>query len=455
MSAAAAPVRTITLAQAIDLALADNRALRHSTLGVAADASDVETAALAFALRVQPVAGFTAQRDESFVSYGVTAEQQARAGTTLSAGVTRSEGRLATGDPFQVDRIRLELRQPLFRNAGRLATTAPLAAATDAWMRAQRNHEIRRADLALRVVRQYEEVQRLRRQVELTEKAMQRRAAHHRTTRARERAGRTRRLDTLRAELLVRQAEARVENERERLASAERLFGELLGAAPGTRFELVTRTRAVHHEIDIQDALETALGNRLERAQAAQDRVSARRELRLAERRSLPDLSVFVRVQQFADAPTPVEVATFGASGVAVGVSGSFDGTPRQARIAAQRAGQRLNAAVESEHIAREMISREVMDALQAYRRAFAEAELASGDLALARRRLELANRLFTIGRSDSFSVGEAEEAFFAAETRSLALHAETMVRTYALAHATGTLLEAPAFLSQPEGHAE
>ena len=95
----------------------------------------------------------------------------------------------------------------------------------------------------------------------------------------------------------------------------------------------------------------------------------------------------------------------------------------------------------------RDRIVREVRDALSAYTRAQAESDIAAQNLAIARQRLDLAQRLFVRGRTDNISVTDAETAYLLAQNDDNSAAAEASVSGYRVLRALGTLIEAPADL--------
>ena len=92
-------------------------------------------------------------------------------------------------------------------------------------------------------------------------------------------------------------------------------------------------------------------------------------------------------------------------------------------------------------------IAREVEEALAAHRRAHQQLDVLEGNYQHAGARLKLARRLFSLGRADGFSVTDAEQAYFNAQSRWFSGRSDASVSGYELLHATGTLVEAPAYL--------
>ncbi len=426
----------LTLDDAVERALSSNSSLAVARYGIVDSDFDVAAAEEAFSIRVRPTVGYSSRSDEHYASYGVTAEKLMRTGTKIGAAVTRNEGRLATGDPFSVDRVSLELRQPLFRNFGTAATTVALAASEAGRRRQIRDFDRARADLALRVVREYADVVRLRAQVATWRESLRRVELLHRTLR------RQRRLDALQAGMLRAEAENRLKAGIDSLAAAERALALSLGVPLDTRFELAPLPMPAPIEIAETEAVATALAHRLDYAQALDDRSSALREARLVARNRYPDLSLFVRFQHFTEPLSAAEVAAFGGDGVAVGLTGGFDTTLAAGGIARARGESRLEAADAAVVATVARIEVEVRGLLDTSRQAFRDAEAAETRVELARRRAQLARRLFNAGRADADSVADAEVALTAAESERSTARSRVVTGTYSLAHGIGTLLD-------------
>jgi outer membrane protein TolC len=263
-------------------------------------------------------------------------------------------------------------------------------------------------------------------------------------TKAKEGIGKTTRIDTLRVELLRGQALTRLEADRERLASTQRNFAELLGFSPETMFELQPSPL---FEIELplpESALTTALDNRLDYAQAIQDYDGAERAVQIARWRLLPDVRVTASYDGFATVPT-----TFGAIPVNqhlffLGVSSPIDFNVTRERIAVDQAMIAEQSALQAIEILKQSIARQVLQQLQAYRRAKTELNYANQNLELAAARAKLAKLQFELGRIDNFAVTDAEVAFLEAQSQLFTAQSEASIESYQLAHVLGTIVETP-----------
>src|SRR5690606_22457663 len=308
-----------------------------------------------------------------------------------------------------------EFNQPLFRRFGRLVNEEPVVRATSALRRSERLYFARRSDLVLDVIESYESILRFERQVAADRESLDRAEELLRSTRAKEALGRSTRIDSLRVELQQGLARSRLAANTERLESERQALAELLGLDPD--IVLALEPTGIF-SIDLptsHEAVERALDNRLDYAQALQDRDDAVRGARIAENLLLPDVTLTGRYER-ADKP----LTFFGGdrSRWFVGVRGETDLNDRAARIDLEQARLEEVSAEQRIRVVQLGISREVRQSMLAYRRARADLATFESNLDHASARLELARRLFESGRTDNFSVTDAEEAYLDAESR-------------------------------------
>lgn len=438
--AAAQPYR-LDLDRAIELAVWQNRSLVLDVLDIKGARLAVEGAESRFDIEVRPVLEIGTLDDETTSRYGLETAKRFGTGARLSATVTsddfdRSIGRRA--------RLAIEFNQPLFRRFGRLVNEEPVVRATSVLRRSERLYFARRSDLVLDVIESYESILRFERQVAADRESLDRAEELLRSTRAKEALGRSTRIDSLRVELQQGLARSRLAANTERLESERQALAELLGLDPD--IALVLEPTGIF-SIDLppaDDAVERALDNRLDYAQALQDRDDAVRGARIAENLLLPDVTLTGRYER-ADKP----LTFFGGdrSRWFVGVRGETDLNDRAARIDLEQARLEEVSAEQRIRVVQLGIAREVRQSMLAYRRARADLATFESNLDHASARLELARRLFETGRTDNFSVTDAEEAYLDAESRLLAGETDATLAAWRFLHTIGVLIEYPAML--------
>jgi outer membrane protein TolC len=442
------------LPAAIQQALNFNRDLVRTALNLRNQELAIQGARADFGIRLRPDSNVGVSDESDSWRVGAVAVRQFMPGADVDLGANlTSFGTLLDDDDPDTHRasIRIEVRQPLFRNFGKLIQGEPILQAQHQYKTARRNYEQLKADLIVQVVEAYERILQLEGQIESDESFYARVDKLYRLTQARERQGRTTRVDSLRVELQRGQALSRLENSRERLSSTQREFAELLGFNPATSFELEPPPQFVFDPPAVEEAVVLALKNRLDYAQVIQDFADRERGSRIARRGLYPDLSLITRYERFGEGPDTSDATHLDENGWFFGLSSDTDFNGLRERTTYQQALISEESARQTIRIQELAIAREVQQQLTAWQRAQAEARIAARNLKLAENRAQLARRLFEAGRGDNFSVTDAEDAFIQARTQLLAANAEASVTTYRTLRSLGTLIEYPEDLKPPE----
>lgn len=430
---------TLDLARAIRMAIAQNRTLARSAVDTSIGALDIARAETAFQLDVRPEFYLDAQSGQTVAGGGLSASKKWPLGTQTSIGGFLA-GASIDGSALRQKSLQIEITQPLFRNFGALIQREPVIQARHNYRTSLRALEIQKDAIALRVVESYENILQLERQVLVEQASASRMDKLVRLARAKELLGRTKRVDTLRAELLRGQAQFRLEAIQEGLSFEQRDFAELLGAPPETIFELRPTVLLELNVPPLEEALRTALRNRLDYAQTIQNGSDAARGVRIAGRNLLPGLNLVARKNWTAG--DALGLASGPLNNWSAGLSLDMNLNLKEERAALEQARLVGSSADLNTGIVELAIAREVNQQRAAYRRAQAALKIAERNKDLAASRRSLAQRLFELGRSDQFSVTDAEETFLLAENQWLAARAEASLAGYRLLHVLGTLVE-------------
>lgn len=451
--AGAQPTQRLDLPAAINQALAHNRTLARSALNLEGTALNIPGARAEFGFSLRPDAGVGSSYAEDTYQYGLVAGKKFLPGTTAELGGRVVHAEDDDGERSRRSSMRVDVRQPLFRNFGALVHGENLIRAQQQYRSARRDYEERKADLVVSVVEAFETLIRLERQIQSDEASFQRMDKLYRLTRARERQGRATRVDTLRVELQRGQALSRLANSRERLSFTQRDFAELLGAPPDTVFALEPPPLLAVEVPDSEEALRIALSNRLDYAQAMQDYEDQARGVKIARRGLLPDVNLNARYERVGDSRFD-DNPDFEENLWIVGLAGNTDFNQGSERARLGQAVVGREAALETIRIRELSIAREVQQQSSTYRRTLADLQIAERNFKLAESRARLARRLFELGRGDNFSVTDAEEALTQAQDQVLLTRADASVSGYRLLRVMGTLLDHPADLRPILEHA-
>ncbi len=433
-------VQEIDLEQAINLALKQNRNLVLSVFSTQAASFGVAAANSEFRLSARPVANLdTNDQGEVTSRYGLNVSKKLHTGTVLSTSLVSEDLGGFTG---RQENLRIGIEQPLFRNSGFLVNKEPLIQANQNLLSSLRRLELQKIDLTIEVVRSYENILRLKEQLRADKKSFERASALYRRTKALEALGRSTRVDTLRVELQRGQALSRLETDQERLSSAQVSFAELLGFKPGARFDLIP-TKLLKLDVPtLEEAVRISFKNRLEFAQVIQDSEDAKRGWLIAKKRLMPDIRLVARYNRSNSNDSLELGADQNKWFVGLSADTDFNLAVERASLGQAKVGE--DSSDQLVRVQKLSIARELQQSILLYRRAHAELKILIRNLEHAAARLQLAQRLFDIGRGDNFSVTDAEEAFLLAESQLLFSQSTASISGYELLRAMGILTEVP-----------
>lgn len=435
---------TLDLPRAIELALEQNRGLMISALDIETQYAGLRENEAAFGIRLSGTGQASAADAQESALYGLGIARTWSPGTELGVSGEYGRDRFSGAPSEWRSRVRVEISQPLFRRGGRLVTMEPVTAARSRLRAADRAYYQLQTDLVLAVVERYLALEVLARQIEVDRQAVERLEKVLKLAQSRERAGKQTRVDTLRVDLELGQATARLENSRRRLHTTRESFADLLGLPVDTEIEL---DPAPYLAIDLPDstsAVEVAANNRLDLAQSMQDHSDSLRGEQIARRNLWPDISLSAFYDFIGRGERSSDAASLDDTDWFIGLTMGSDWLPARERArleGAERTAAQAALQVEDTHY---RIALEVRDRIEACRRTRAEHAIAVTNAELANRRRRLAERLYALGRGSNFDVVDAEIALIAAENQKYVTEAEVTLASYRLLHALGTLLELP-----------
>jgi len=433
----------LELDAAIQTALQHNASLAYGSLAVDRQRLGVTSARQEFDPEVSPLGSVNSTGGKTDWHYGLRAQKKFLWGTEIGLGAEVNRYPLFVDEAWR-SAVKVDVRQPLFRNSGRLVHEEGMTSAGERLRAEERRWEIQKADIVLDVVRSFETILRLQKQLDCDKAILERTDQLRELTRIRERQGRASHVDTLRIELLYGQAQSRQETHREELISATSELAELLGFTPEKNIELAATPLPDLDVPPVESAFQTSLSNRLDYAQTLDDYRSLQRQVKLARRKLEPDLTLVAANQQYDQDHRFADSLDFNNNLWTFGLAGQMDLLQHKNKTAVTTAIVDEQAAWEAICIKRRNLAREVQQAVSAYRQVRAEFTIAGRNFEAAQSRAELARRLFEMGRGDNFAVSDAENAFVETESTLLSIRARICVTGYNLLRIMGTLTEAP-----------
>ncbi len=390
--AAAEPSVPLSLAQALDQALARNPEIHKSLIAIAQSQDDRRLAASALMPSVEGVAGYSRSKQNLDAFLGIP-----------------SPGGPEVVGPFNAGQVGIRAEAPLFD----LSLYKRWAASRHGEASAKAQSRVAREGIAALVVGQYLRSQRASESVKAAQSRVELAAALEKLAEDQQKNGLGTRLDTLRAQV-------QVQNERQRLIQAETqartaLFGlvRLLDLEPSTRLVLTDPLAAPEAvAFTFQEAYGEGLSHRPEvaaldaREQAALSLRDSARSLRL------PSLVVSGTYASMGLAPNQPWVPTYTLSlGVKVPL---FTG----GRISAQTAKARLelDRVAEERKEIKAQVGLEVQVAQAEMDAARSEVDVASQAVGLAQEALVQSRHRFEAGVSNNIEVINAQDELARAE---------------------------------------
>lgn len=444
LSVVAPSGQALTLEKAISIALTLNPTAKQFVSRTYSADLNVELAESEFQFRIQPES-FVSVRDggDSAGFYGMKVTRKNRFGGefTLRGGTDALIGS-GSGERFSV-----QYAQPLFRRSGRLVNEEPLVRAQNAELSEQRAQLLHRSQLAVQVAETYEAARRLELQLAADENAVKRADSLYKLTIAKERLGRTTRIDTLRVQLQQGESSTRLTTTKEQYNTALRRLAELMGQSTLADTELEEPPLLVVELSSSDEAVKTALANRLDYADVQQGFTDAVRASRIAKQNTKPGLKLVTGYESRNGLDVIDSGFSANQNAWYVRLVADTDTDRRRQSLEYKQSVLRQSQAMEDIRARNLAVAREVEEALASYHRAHQQLDVLEGNFQHAGARLKLARRLFSLGRADGFSVTDAEQAYFNAQSSWLRGRSEASVSGYRLLHTTGTLVEAPTYL--------
>ena len=440
-----------SLQGAVQLALLQNRDLAKLAAAHEAALLDRATAETDFSIREQPNGGVSSTDGIQTRQIGMDLLKKTEWGSQLDIGGTVESANIPSSEFAARDSVHVSITQPLLRYAGRLVNRENLERASSRIKTALRSLELKKADVALKVVETYAEICRLEAQAGIEQVALTRLDKLARLTQARVQQGRATKVDALRVESQRGDAATRARTASERVATLRLDLAELIGLEPRVTLQLTPPlTLAVETQLT-EAAVATAWSKRLDLAQVQQDYRDVQRGLRVARHMLLPDVNLVTSYERYGEGATVAGARGFDQANWSIGLQAGSDAGSGQEQIAYRQAQLNERTALEDIETTRRLIERQVRQQLLELARAAAEVGQAQRNRTVAEGRLRLARRLFEMGRGDNFTVTDAEQQFQQAETARLAAQTDATLASYKLHYLLGTLIESPDELKPDE----
>jgi len=438
------------LEESISLALRNNLSLMNAADQVKRSEFNIRAAAAEFEVKVTP----RASAGLSGGSGGTSTTTGGGLGVSKRTGIgTRGEifgETTRTGDTNRTG-TGIELTQPLLRGLGKTVNEDFLLDAKFGALSSERSYAMFQEGIVVSVVRAFYEIVRQREILALNDKSARRTQGHLEAARAREKVGLASRIDVLRAEIQLRQAQDNLLAAQEASGDAVDRFRILLGFGPQDNVEIDSDLTYNEFAVDAQGALDLALANRLDLVQARDEIGESERNLRVARNNTLPQLDLVVGYEQYGTGPGFSSSSRLNESTWSVALSTSTDLRRTAQRMYYEQAKLDVEARERNLKLLGDTVAREVNDALRRLERNSKRIDVQKAEMEHAQQKLRLARIKFDRGLGDNFDLMSAEEDVIRAETAWISAVTDYIVSQAEFKKAVGTLVERPSRLAKPQ----
>jgi outer membrane protein len=290
--------RIITLEQAIELALQNNRSLKQSELNVASSKLAVETTEYEFNIRVRPATAINFSSEDQFWIGGLEVAKKNKLGitTSLTPKIERN------GDEYNSS-VEVSLSVPLLNGFGTDYNLDPFYSSVYNFENTQRSHYQQQVNIVLDTISTVYEIIKNQQQAHLLNTQINALERHISLTKIKEKTGLATAMDLYRAEIRLKEVQNELtpiyellENNIDRLTDllARPIHGGMTVTAPVEYKPAITH----FHE---EDAVTIALVNRIEIEQSERRVEELRRKMILEKNNILPQIDLGMGYGKFGD----------------------------------------------------------------------------------------------------------------------------------------------------------
>jgi outer membrane protein len=437
-------IKKLTLETAINRALEANRGVADAMDQIEGTRLSLVSAESEFELKIFPgaEAGITGGSDEDSdetLGAGISLQKRFASGTDINVGTNTRK----TGGTFQTD-VDTSLTQPLLRGINREYNLSGVQNAKFGARSARRSLYLTQVNTVLNTIRAVYEVVRQKELFRLNENSAMRLRRHAEAARAKGKMGMSSPIDVYRAGIQQKQAEDNLNTAREAYHDALDNLKILL-ALPLEK-EIVIEAPLKYNLLRLgqEEAVSTALKNRVELDQSADNIRETLRLSRVAKHNTWPDLDLVLNYSRFGSGENFGDSTKFNHDSWNVGLVTSTDLARTVERAAYDQSLINVRVARRNATLLRDEIVREVKQNLRNLRVSEKAIKIQEEQIGQSKGQLELAQVKFKWGLANNFDLIDAETELRRAETNLLSAVLDYIIGSHRLRAALGTLIERP-----------
>ncbi len=424
----------LTLNQAVEIALKNNRSLQRSSLSLASSNLNVQLQNEKFDIKIIPASSINYNSsDDQYWSAGVKFFKQTKVG--ISGSITP---KIEESDGIQRSSISFMLNVPLLRGMGTAYNLDGLYGSLYALETARRAHYKQQDSLVINTISTVYGIINFQKQIDLLFTQIEGLKRHISLTEVKEKTGLASTMDMYRAELRLKEVQNQLTIIEKQFETHVDSLKNLLGSSMQGD---LTVTASIDYQpvtVYLDEAVTIALENRIEIEQALRKSEESKRKVAIARHDILPIIDLHLGYKRYDEAESPF----LDEEDWIVSLNGSSELFRSSARTVFEQANisyQQSKIDIES---SREDIIREVRAQINQMKKKEQLIVDRGEQLRQAQGKLELAFSKFNHQLADNFDLLEAQTQRQQVETDLLFDTIGYIIDTYKLRSVLGTLIE-------------
>jgi len=430
-------VFSLTLNQAINLALQANRSLITSSFGLDSQTLSLNSSESVFDFTAVPQ--FNAGVTDSQKRAGAGVAFQKRFETGIEASVIP---RIVRVEDQYSGEAGLSLKVPLLKGYGRDVNLDAVQGSRFSVRSSERSLFSAKVNVVVDTVSAVYAIIRQAELVDFYVVQADNMEAHAANAIMKEKVGLATPMDILRAEIRLKDIESSLAAAKEALSNAEDRLKLILAFPLEKRVAVKAPLSYDVLSIDLDEAVDTALANRVELEQYREDIDEAKRRSLVSKNSVLPQLDLVMDYGRYDDDRDFIQSMALEEERWSVFLEGSMDWSRTRQKNSFEQSLISIRTARLNYNVKKDDIVRQVRFQLESLKKAEENIRIRMQQRHQAEGKLAMANIKFNHGMTDNFDVIEAETDFLRASVDLLTAETAYIVGTYRMRSAMGTLIE-------------
>ncbi|GAB4338183.1 MAG: TolC family protein [Candidatus Abyssubacteria bacterium] len=434
----------LTLEEAINIALEANRSVLDARDRVENARLSIVSAESEFELKFFPdasaqVTGGDIDGTEENIGAGISVQKRLPIGTVITV-----QPNLRKDPDSYTSSLDSSILQPLLRGSSREFNLAFVQGTAFDARTSARSLYLTRVNTVISTVGAVYSVIGQREFVRLNQDSVSRLKGHAEAARVKEKFGLATPIDVYRAEIQMKQAQDNLATAQEAYENALDNLRLILAFPIERPIDVAAPLEYSIVRMNEEEAVETALRNRMELRQAWDAARDAERRSRVAKHGILPELNVVLSLSPFGQSPEFEESLHMDHHIWGINLTSTTDLARTAERAAYEQSLLDVRIAYRNLTLRRDEVARDVKSALRNLIKAEQRIEIQREQIRQSEGKLKLAQVKFKHGLANNFDLIEAEEQLRSAQTNLVSVVIDYIVGTYAFRSSIGTLLEQP-----------